>query len=101
MNTYTKLAAMGCGSEILKSCNERGQIEAAIYNCNSAIKYAKKCFVNYKESGRDFWVEEGKRHLLNYYNPLLSIEFLADKYSELWKEKFCKTKLTAEKILNQ
>ncbi len=98
-SSYIKLAQMGCGKEILNSCNERGQIEAAIYNCNSAIKYAKKCFLNYKETGKDFWIEVAEVHLLPYYKELLKVEFLANKYKELWQEKFYKSKLTAEKIL--
>jgi len=99
INSYTRLAQKGCGSEILKSCYERGQIHVAVYNCNSAIKYAKKCLLNYKETGKDFWIEAAEVHLLPYYNELLKVEFLANKYKELWQEKFSKSKLIAEKIL--
>ena len=99
MNSYLKLAQLGCGSGILKSCDERGQIEAAIYNCNQAIRYAKKCFINHKETGELFWIEAAEVHLLPYYNELMKVEFLVHKYKELWQEKFSKSKLTAQKIL--
>jgi len=100
MNSYIKLAQLGCGSKILESCNERGQIQAAVHNCNSAIKYAKSCLVNYKETKQDFWIEAAESSLLPYYKTLLKVESLANKYKELWQEKFYKSKLTAEKILN-
>ena len=99
-NAYIKLAQLGCGSEILNSCNERGQIQAAVHNCNQAIKYAKQCLVNYKETEQEFWKEAAEASLLPYYKTLLKVETLANKYHELWKEKFCKSKLTAEKLLN-
>ena len=92
---------MGCGSEILNSCNEMGQIHAAVHNCNSAIKYARGCLVNYKETKEEFWLDAAEASLLPYYKTLLSIEHLANKYKELWQEKFSKSKLIAEKILGK
>ena len=100
-NPIIRLAQLGCGQEMLNSCNERGQLEAAISNCNKFIKYAKQCLKNYEETKLDFWKEAAEVHLLPYYNELLSVEFLADKYKELYKEKFCKSKLIAAKILNR
>lgn len=100
-NPIIRLAQLGCGQEMLNSCNERGQIQAAVNNCNQAIKYAKQCLKNYTETKLDFWKESAEVHLLPYYNELMSIEYLTDKYKDLWKEKFCKSKLIAEKILNK
>lgn len=100
-NAYTRLAQLGCGQEILNSCSERGEIQAAVSNCNQFIRYAKKCLLNYKETQSLFWKEAAEIHLLPYYNKLLEVEPLAKKYHELWGEKFYKTKLTAEKILNK
>ena len=97
---YVKLKQLGCGNEILKSCTERGEIQAAINNCNQAIKYAKQCLKNYKEQNNESWKECAEIYLQPYYNKLLEVKPLAEKYSALWLEKFSKSKLTAEKILS-
>ena len=93
-----RLYKMGCGVEILNSCIERTKISCAISNCNTSIKYAKKCLRYYKETQEDHWLLTARVSLAPDYYKLLAIEPLADKYDVLWKEKFCKTKLASEKI---
>lgn len=101
MSNVETLAAMGCGVEILNSCIERGNIQASIYNCNVGVKYAKQCLFSYQVSKEFFWIESANNFLLPYYNTLLKVEPLADKYDFLWKEKYCKAKLNADKIINK
>jgi hypothetical protein len=83
-----------------ESIIERSNIKSAISNCNSFIKYSKTCEKYYKESGEEYWITIGQNSLMPYYKKLLTVEFLANKYNYLWSEKFYKTKLLAEKILN-
>ena len=83
-----------------ESIIERSNIKCAISNCNSSIKYSKTCEKYYKESGEEYWITVGQNSLMPYYKKLLLVEHLANKYNLLWNEKFYKTKLLAEKILN-
>lgn len=95
MNNLQKLAAIGCGSEILNSVTERSRIHAAISNCNTFRNYYVKAF----KSGI-YQKEDAIVGLMKYYNELLSVEWLAQKYSFLWQEKFSKCKLLTEKFIN-
>ncbi len=99
-NQAKKLAIMGCGIEMINSCIDRGNIQASISNCNQAIKYFKTCIKNYRETKQDFWIESGINHLMPYYNKLLAIEHLVKIYHELYQEKYCKSKLIAEKLID-
>ena len=101
MNEAKKLAQLGCGIEMINSANERGTIKASIYNCNQGIKYLKTCFKNYEYSNDFFWIEAGLLSITPYYNSLLEAKELAEKYHELWKEKFYKCKLLAEKLIQE
>jgi hypothetical protein len=101
MNSIQKLASMGCGSEIINSQIERGSIHAAISNCNTFIKYAKQCKKYYKETKEEHWLDSAHNSLLPYYNQLLSVQYLADKYHALYGEKYYKTKCFCEIILNK
>lgn len=95
MNNLEKLAAMGCGNEILNSVVERSEIHAAISNCDTFRKY----YVKAVKSGL-YQKEDAVSCLMKYYNKLLSVEWLAQKYSFLWQEKFSKCKLLTEKFID-
>ena len=101
MESVQKLAIMGCGSEIINSQIERGSIHAAISNCNTFIKYAKKCQKYHKETNDSSWLDSAHNSLVPYYNQLLSVQHLADKYHALYGEKYYKTKHFCEIILNK
>lgn len=100
MNTAKKLAQLGCGNEMIQSCIDRGNLHASIWNLNQAMKYMKRCILNYKESKDKSWIEFGIGHVMPFYNRLLEIQHLAELYHELWKEKYYKAKLQCEKLLN-
>lgn len=95
MNNLNKLAEMGCGNEILNSVIERSKIHAAVSNCNTFRNYYKKSV----KSGI-YRKEDAIVGLMKYYNELLSVEWLAKKYSFLWQEKFSKCKLLTEKFID-
>ena len=94
MNNLQKLAQIGCGKEILNSIIERGNIQAAISNCNTFLKYYK-----YAVKSELYTKEQAINELYKYYNELKEIEHIANKYSHLWQEKFYKTKLLTEKFM--
>jgi hypothetical protein len=103
MSTKTsaqKLYELGCGDAIIQSQIDRGNIQASISNCNTAIKYFKTCVKNYEESKQNFWIEGATNFMLPYYNKLLSIENLVNTYHELYREKYCKAKLICEKLMD-
>jgi hypothetical protein len=77
-----------------ESILERSQISCAISNAKQFLKYCKDC------QKHDDLKEYGKTALLPYYNKLLEVESLANKYRELWSEKFYQTKLACERALN-
>lgn len=95
MNSAIKLAQMGCGSEIVNSCIDRGNIHAAIYNCNTFLSYYKDAV----KSGL-YTKENAVLGLMPYYNKLLSVEHLANTYHYLWLDKYSKMKLKTEKFIN-
>jgi hypothetical protein len=94
MNNLKTLAQMGCGKEILNSVIERGNIQAAINNCNKFLKYYK-----YAVKSDLYTKEQAINGLYKYYNELISIEHIANKYDYLWQEKFYKCKLLTEKFM--
>lgn len=100
MKTITVERLQQLPSGFQESIIERSRISAAISNCNTFIKYANKCKRYAKEFNDESWNEQGLNSLMPYYKELLNIEWLANKYSFLWLEKFSKTKHIAEKILN-
>lgn len=101
MNNVKRLAEMGCGAEILNSGIERGNLQAAIANCNTFSKYLRKCIKYFKEDGQEEWILGGINSLTPYYNRLLEIENLAEKYKFLFGEKYYKCKLATEKLLDE
>ena len=96
MNTAQKLYQMGCGSEMVNSALERGNLHAAISNAKTFYKYCKDG-VN---SGLFQSPEQCFCYIKEYYNKLLSVQHLADKYRELYGEKFYKIKLQIEKFFS-
>jgi len=94
MNNLQKLAQIGCGKEILNSIIERGNIQAAISNCNKFLKYYE-----YAVKSELYTKEQAIDGLYKYYNELKRIEHIVNKYNHLWKEKFYKTKLLTEKFM--
>lgn len=86
---------------IQESIAERTQIKAAIYNTRLYMKDLQEA----KKWAKGHEVEEaiinGRTHSLNhvYENELLPAQELADKYRELWSEKYYKTRLEAEFLL--
>jgi|688.fasta_scaffold37842_19 hypothetical protein len=83
-----------------ESILERSKIQCAITNANTFLTYFRKCQKYEKENPNDGWIECGQNALRPYYNELLAIEFLANKYHLLWQEQFSKTKHLCEKALN-
>jgi hypothetical protein len=83
-----------------ESIIERSQIKAAISNANQFKTYARYCAKKHKEYPGQSWDIVGANSLMPYYEKLLSVEELANKYKELWGENFYKCKLQCEKILS-
>ena len=100
MKNLTKEQFQNLPAGFQESISERSQIHAAIANANTFKKYASKCLRYHKENPHQQWDEQAKNSLLPYYQKLLEVEPLANKYRELWQEKFYRCKLQCEKILN-
>jgi hypothetical protein len=94
MNSVIKLAKIGCGNAMIQSCIDRGNIQAAISNANTFLKYYK-----YAVKSGIYTTEQAAEAIQPYYNKLLSIEHLANLYHELWKENFYSIKLQIEKFI--
>jgi len=99
MNSVQKLASLGCGSAILEAQMERQEIQAVLHNTNQMYKYVKANLKSAAELNDSDFVSYLEQKALQQLNELKRIEFLVDKYRELYKEKFCKIKLQIEKIL--
>ena len=104
MKNLTKKEFLNLPSGFQESIFERSKIQCAITNANTFIKYAKQCIKtskdpNYLESSES-WLKCGQNSLKPYYNKLIEVESLANKYDALWWDKFLKTKINCEKILN-
>lgn len=85
-----------------ESIIERSKIHAYLYNLNQEIRDVKKT-KKWAKDHEDFdTIMNGRLHSLNHYyeNNLHETQKLADKYYELWGEKFYKAKFQAEKLLN-
>lgn len=85
---------MGVGNEILNSVVERSKVNAATSNCKTFLNYYKGAV----KSGI-YTKEAAVCGLIKYYNDLLAVEHLANKYRELWSEKFSEIKLKTEKFI--
>jgi hypothetical protein len=94
----TELSKLPIGFQ--ESIIERSKIKSAITNCKSFIKYAKTCNKYYQETKEKEWIEIGQNSLIPYYNQLLSVQYLTNKYHLLFNEEYYKTKHIAEKLLN-
>ncbi len=104
MKTISKKDFQNLPSGIQESIFERSKIHAAISNAKTFIKYAKQCIKtskdpDYSESSES-WLKCAKNSLKPYYDKLIEVESLANKYSALWWDEFLKTKINCEKILN-
>ena len=99
MKTITKDRFSQLPSGFQESISERSEIKVAISNANSFKKYANECLKNHKENPNQRWDEQGIHSLTPYYEKLLVVETLANKYHYLWSEKFYKCKIQCEKIL--
>lgn len=94
MNNVQKLAAMGCGEAILNSVIDRSNLNAAISNANTFLKYCKDGL----KSGLFTQPSDCYTYIEKYYKRLLEIEHLANTYRELYGERFYKVKLSIEKL---
>ena len=94
MNTATKLFQMGCGKEMVNSAIDRGNISAAVYNCNKMLTYYK-----YAVKNGIYSKEDAINSLSPYYNDIKNVEHLAATYHQLWGEKYNKAKLSIEKFM--
>lgn len=85
-----------------ESIHERSIIHAAVHNCNIYLKDLKDCRKWAKGHEVEDRIIDGRLHSLNhvYENQLLPAQKLADKYYELWGEKYYRTKLEVERELN-
>ena len=86
---------------IQQSNVEREQIDSAIYNVNLFIKdlrEAKKWAKGHEEE-EVILLERVRSLIYLYKNELLPVEHLANGYAELYREKYYKAKLEAEKLL--
>jgi hypothetical protein len=99
MKTITKERLSQLPKGFQESIIERSNIKCAIDNANTFKKYAKQCLRYHKENPDQQWDEQGLNSLLPYYNELIKVQDLADKYHALWGEKFYKCKLECEKLL--
>lgn len=99
MKTISRERFASLPKGIQESISERTRIKAAITNADTFRKYAKKCLQYHKENPNMRWDEQGLNSLMPYYKALLEVQGLADKYKELWGEKYHKCKLQCEKIL--
>ena len=99
MNPLQKLAAIGCGKEILQSTIERQEISAVLHNTNLMYKYVKSNQKSAIELQDKPFIEYLEQQAIKQLNELKRIEFLVNKYAELYKEQFCKTKHKIEKLI--
>ncbi len=95
MSNVQKLAEMGCGSAIINSCIDRGNIHAAVSNGKQFLTYYK-----YAVKNELYTKEQAINGIMPYYNKLKEVEDLANLYSHLWLEKYTKVKLQIEKFIN-
>lgn len=89
------------GKEILNSISERGKIDAAIHNTKQSIKDLKECLKWAKGHEYEEAIINGRTHSLNhvYENELLPVKPLAEKYYELWGDKYFRCLFECEDLL--
>ena len=87
-----------------ESINERSRIHAAISNVNQATKYLNGWLKNYKAdptnsnlSSIEFALNWG----MKYRDEFEAVEWLANKYNQLWQEKYYKAKHFMELSTNK
>lgn len=89
------LHELGCGSEIVNCQMERGMIYCAIHNAKNELKYFK-----YAVKTKLYKQEQANERMTVHLNNLKSVEHLVNKFTDLYKEDFCKIKLQIEKFIN-
>lgn len=78
-----------------ESINERSRIHAAISNVKTATKYLNDCLKNYKADPTDSnlsRIEYAINWGMKYRDEFEAVEWLANKYNQLWQEKYYKAK---------
>lgn len=93
MNSVEKLAAIGCGKEIINSQIERSRINAAISRLSLMFKYQKHAVKTGICS-----LDDSFAYVSKYWNEFKSEQFLIEKYSAIYSEKYYKLKLEFEKF---
>ena len=85
---------------IATSIQERSQIQAAVSNIKTATKYINEWIKNCKNDTTNSnlsCLDYSLTWSIKYKNDFLSTESMANKYKELWAEKYYKAKHFYEK----